>query len=207
VSPEIDVIGGALSSHGSDDSKSKRPTHSPTQFLLDLARFYRNYGRTRPIMDALALHPYLIGRQQPGVQHPDSTTITISDYSKLRSLLERAFAGTQQPAADLPILYAEFGVQTPVPQRKLYSYVNRRAPAHAVVSEQLQAAYYTQVLAMAQCQPNVLGLFFFHVSDEENLAAWQSGVYYADDTPKSSLPAIRDAALAARAGTLANCPG
>ena len=46
----------------------------------------------------------------------------------------------------------------------------------------------------------------FHVIDESALGAWQSGPYYADRTPKSSLPAIRDAALAAHAGTAAPCP-
>ena len=50
-----------------------------------------------------------------------------------------------------------------------------------------------------------------HTSDPEILAGvlgrWQSGVYYPDDTPKSSLAAVRTAADAARAGTLVpNCP-
>jgi hypothetical protein len=46
----------------------------------------------------------------------------------------------------------------------------------------------------------------FHVTDESDLARWQSGPYYADDTAKSSLPAIRDAANASRGGSLTNCP-
>jgi hypothetical protein len=46
----------------------------------------------------------------------------------------------------------------------------------------------------------------FHTIDESALGAWQSGPYYADGTPKSSLPAIRDAARAARAGSAASCP-
>jgi hypothetical protein len=48
----------------------------------------------------------------------------------------------------------------------------------------------------------VVGLLFFHVSDEADLDRWQSGVYYADDTPKTDLPVVKTAALAARAGTL-----
>jgi len=56
------------------------------------------------------------------------------------------------------------------------------------------------------CQPNVIGILAFHVSDESALAGWQSGPYYADDTAKSSLQAIRDAANAAHAGTLTTCP-
>jgi hypothetical protein len=47
-----------------------------------------------------------------------------------------------------------------------------------------------------------VGLLFFHVSDEADLDRWQSGIYYADDTPKSDFSAVRSAAEAARAGTL-----
>ncbi|MFL5934497.1 MAG: hypothetical protein ACJ755_11635, partial [Gaiellaceae bacterium] len=68
-------------------------------------------------------------------------------------------------------------------------------------------SYYRSALAIAQCQPNVAGMLIFHVTDESNAKAWQSGVYYADDTPKSSLPVVRDAALGAREGTLARCAG
>ena len=56
------------------------------------------------------------------------------------------------------------------------------------------------------CQPNVVGIMLFHVEDESDLSGWQSGVFYADGTPKSSLAAVRDAAAAARAGTLTSCP-
>jgi hypothetical protein len=51
----------------------------------------------------------------------------------------------------------------------------------------------------------VIGLLIFHVSDEADLGAWQSGLYYADDTPKSSFAAIKTAALAAESGALTSC--
>jgi hypothetical protein len=46
----------------------------------------------------------------------------------------------------------------------------------------------------------------FHVVDESALGGWQSGPFYADGKPKSSVPAIHDAALAARGGSAASCP-
>jgi hypothetical protein len=46
----------------------------------------------------------------------------------------------------------------------------------------------------------------FHVVDESALGAWQSGPFYPDRTPKSSLQTIHDAAIAARAGAAAPCP-
>ena len=47
------------------------------------------------------------------------------------------------------------------------------APA---VGEETQARYYAKALQLAACQPNVVGLLFFHVSDETDLDRWQSGV-------------------------------
>ena len=70
------------------------------------------------------------------------------------------------------------------------------------VDEATQARYYRQALQLAACQQGVVGLLFFHVSDEPELDRWQSGVYYPDDTPKSSLAAVAAAARAARAGDL-----
>jgi hypothetical protein len=73
------------------------------------------------------------------------------------------------------------------------------------VPESVQARTYREALMLATCQPTVVGLLFFHVSDEPDLAAWQSGLFYADDTPKSSLPAVRAAINGALAGTLVDC--
>ena len=157
-------------------------------------------------MDAFVLHPYLdSSRQPPGFQHALTTSIGVGDYVKLEVLLGTAFDGTTQLGSMLPILYGEFGVQTKISIPKLRAYSNRRAVREDAVSEAHQARTYTEALELASCQPNVLGLLFFHVSDEPNLAAWQSGVFYADDTPKSSLPAIARAAEAARDGALVTC--
>jgi hypothetical protein len=94
-------------------------------------------------------------------------------------------------------------VQTAAPVDKRQLYANQELPvARDAVPEETQGRYYRQALQLAACQPNVVGLLFFHVSDEADLDRWQSGVYYADDTPKSDLPAVKAAALAARGGTL-----
>ena len=41
--------------------------------------------------------------------------------------------------------------------------------------------------------------------DEPDLRAWQSGLYYADGTPKSSLAHVRRSAEDAAAGALGGC--
>ena len=45
-------------------------------------------------------------------------------------------------------------------------------------------------------------LLFFHVSDEAQLERLQTGVFYADDTPKASLEPVARAAHAAEAGQI-----
>jgi hypothetical protein len=209
VSPQINVIGGTLAPRGSDKPWLARPTHSPTQFILDMGAAYRRSGRTRPLMDWFSFHPYLEKSSiPPTFAHPKVKVIAIADYGKLTRLLGRAFDGTAQAGSTLPILYDEFGVQTHATDGKRGLYTNQGLPsAGDAVDEATQASYYTIALRYAACQRNVVGLLFFHVSDEADLGRWQSGVYYADDTPKSSLAPVRAAAEAARAGKLgSSCP-
>jgi hypothetical protein len=204
VDPEIRVIGGSVSPHGGDDPHSARQTHSPSTFIPDVGRYYRASRRRVPIMDAFSFHPYEdSSRIPPTFRHPRSTTVALADYTKLVGLLTRAFKGTHQLGSTLPILYDEFGVQTQIPSSKLGAYTDLSSPAaRDAISETRQGAYYSKAIRMAYCQRNVIGLLMFHVSDEADLDRWQSGIYYADDTPKSDFPVVRSAALAARAGTL-----
>ncbi|HEX3454313.1 MAG TPA: hypothetical protein VHS03_06785 [Gaiellaceae bacterium] len=189
VSPSVIVIGGALSPRGDDSVVSKK--HSPTTFLTDLGKAYRSSGRTRPIMDAFALHPYEDNSSLPPTfAHPKSTTISLADYPKLVALLGDAFDGTAQPGSTLPIYYDEFGVQTTIPAAEAVEYVGAEPPSTKSVTEATQARYYDEALALAACQPTVAGLLLFHVSDESNLARWQSGLFYANDAPKASEPIV-----------------
>ena len=191
--PAVLVLGGALSPRGGDRPGGSRPTHSPTAFIRDLGAAYRASGRDRPLMDAFAFHPYMEASEDPpNAKHPDNTTITLADYPKLVALLEQAFRGTAQPGARLPVYYTEFGVQTAVPAAKRRFYVDLESPERTdSVSFDTQAAYYRQALQLAYCQPTVRGLFVFHTFDEPGLGGWQSGLYFADRTPKPSLPAFK----------------
>jgi hypothetical protein len=207
VSDDVNVIGGALASHGQDKPGSPRPTHSPTAFIQDLGDAYRKSKRKRPIMDMFAIHPYLIpSRLPPTFQHPRTTTIGVADYPKLVRLLTNAFRGTAQRGETLPIVYDEFGYQSEIPKPLRFAYRNLGTKAaRDAISEAKQAAYYAKAFALAACQPTVAGMLIFHVVDERDARAWQSGVYYANGRPKTSLAAVRRAALAAQAGTLAGC--
>jgi hypothetical protein len=207
VSPDVNVIGGALAARGEDKPGSVRPTHSPTTFIRDLGAAYRATHRRLPIMDMFAMHPYLIpSRLPPSFAHPRTTTIGVADYDKLVRLLTNAFKGTGQRGETLPIVYDEFGYQsTPPPaKRRLYTHLGAPAAQDAIPEAQ-QAAYYAKAFALAACQPTVAGMLIFHVVDERDARAWQSGVYYSNGTAKQSLRAVRSAAIAAQSGRLGGC--
>ena len=206
VSTKIKVYGGNLAPRGFEDADSPRPTHSPTQFIRDMGAAYRAGGRTKPIMDVFALHPYQTRSTIPPGQPHTGTSLGIGDYDKLVVLLGAAFDGTAQPGSKLPIAYTEFGVQSLIPESELGSYTNVDSPlGQDAVPEKTQAEYYEQAFELAACQPNVIAVYIFHLFDEADLNRWQSGPYYADAKPKSSLASIASSAKKARDGKLADC--
>ncbi|MBV8256480.1 MAG: hypothetical protein JO073_01550, partial [Actinobacteria bacterium] len=140
--------------------------------------------------------------------HPNSSTVSIGDYGKLVALLGKAFDGTGQAGSTLPVVYDEFGVQSVIPPEKASLYTGTEQTALTrPVPEETQSLYYTQAVQLAFCEPTVEAFFVFHSVDETNLAAWQSGLYYPDGTPKTSLAATRLAFQEAHRGVVARCPG
>jgi hypothetical protein len=208
VDPRTRVWGGALAPRGIDRPGTGRDTHSPVTFLKDMGAAYRASGRTIPVMDGLAFHPYADSSgQPPGTPHPKSTTIGLADYDRLIQTLAGAFDGTPQAGSTLPILYDEFGVESQIPAGKAKLYTGAEPTTTRPVDEITQGQFYGEALQLAFCQPNVVGILLFHSQDEPALGSWQSGVYYADGTPKSSLYAVRDALARARGGSIARCDG
>jgi hypothetical protein len=206
VRPNVTVVGGALDSHGTD-KPGARPSHSPLVFIRDMGRAYRASKRMRPLMDVWDQHIYGDNSSMPpSMQHPSSSTITEGDYARLVAALGQAFDGTAQPGSSLPVVYGEYGVESAIPAGEAANYSGHEAASAKPVDEATQAAYYIEAMKLAMCQPNVVGLMLFHVEDESGFPGWQSGLFYADGAPKSSLDAVRAAAAAARAGTLTACP-
>ena len=208
IDPTVRVWGGALAPRGVDRLNTGQDTHSPGLFLQDMGAAYRAAGRTLPVMDGLAFHPYASPPgQSPETPHPRSTTIGLADYDRLLGSLAQAFDGTAQPGFSLPVLYDQYGVESRIPPGKARAYTGQEEATTKPVSETTQAQYYGRVLQLAFCQPNVAGIVFSHMQDDPSRGGLQSGVYYADGTPKSSLWAVRDALARARGGSIARCDG
>ena len=207
AAPAVEVDGGALAHSGTDKRGTGRDTHSPAQFILDMGAAYRASHRTKPIMDAFAYHPYMERADLPPTfRHPRGKTLTIADYGKLVSVLGRAFQGTKQKGATLPLVYDEFGVEAKVPAADASQYTGHEPATTHPVSEATQAQYYAEGFHHAASQPTVRTIMVFRLIDSPFLESFQSGVYYADrKTPKSSLPAVAAAAKRYRARTIAGC--
>jgi hypothetical protein len=185
-----EVIGGGLAPRGGDDATASRQTHSPTTFIRDLGAAYRASGRSRPLMDQFSIHVYGENpRIPPTLAHPRTTSIGIADYSKLVALLGEAFDGTKQAGSTLPIVYGEYGVETNVPPDKASLYTGREFVPTATAAT--QADFYRQAIELTRRQPTVRMLIFFHMDDETRLEGLQTGVRYADGTPKPSLAVVR----------------
>lgn len=194
INPEIVVIGGALASEGTDDPWAPSKTTSPSVFIKKLGEAYRASERTRPIMDWVSLHPYgKDSSEPPDVVHADSTAIGFADYPKLVKLLGEAFDGTAQEGSTISILYSEYGVDTVIPPERTHLYTGREPATTKPVTEEVQAAFYETALELAACQSTVVGVMFFHTTDEIELERWQSGIYYPDSTPKKSQPVVKKA--------------
>jgi hypothetical protein len=208
VSPGITVIGGAVSPRGHDDPNFSSKSHSPTTFIRDLGSVYKESGRTKPIMDWFAFHPYQANSSElPTTRHSTSTSITIADYDKLVHVLGDAFDGTKQVGSAIPIVYDEYGIESTIPRKKAGKYTGAEPASTKPVPPAVQGQRYKQAIQLAFCQPTVKAMFLFHAFDEPGRRQWQSGVYYVDHTPKPSLKIVRKAFQEAKRGIAARCPG
>jgi hypothetical protein len=199
--PNVFINGGSVSPRGIDRPGTGRDTHSPTAFITDMGIAYRAMKRNKPIMDGFSFHPYGENSSTPPtLVHTSGTSLGLADYPKLVSLLGNAFNGTAQKGSTLPIVYDEYGVDSQIPMTKRSFYGGTEPATTKPVSEGVQAAYYDEALKLAACQPTVRGFLIFHVTDETDYNRWQSGVYYADGTPKSSRALVKAAMSAVRAG-------
>jgi hypothetical protein len=197
------INGGSLAPRGIDRPGTGRDTHSPTAFIADMGTAYRAMKRNRPIMDGLSFHPYgESSSTPPTLMHTSGTSLGLADYDKLVFLLGQAFDGTAQLGSKLPIVYDEYGVDSQIPDTKRRFYGGREPATTRPVTEGVQAAYYKQALQLAACQPTVRGFLIFHVTDETDYNRWQSGVYYADGTPKSSRAFVKQSMGEIRAGAI-----
>jgi hypothetical protein len=188
-------------------ASAPRGATGPAEWYRALGDAYRESGRTLPIFDTVGHNAYPDNdAESPAARHPHSATIALGDYDKLMDALRAGFGGTAQPVpgqGTVTVWYLEIGYQTRSPQSAAYSGVERTRLA---LTPEQQAAKLRQAIELAYCQPAVGAFFNFQLFDERSLAGWQSGVLYADGTPKPSFTAFQSAAQAVRDRSI-DCSG
>jgi hypothetical protein len=217
VRPGVNVI-AASSPRGNDAPSAIGSSHSPVSFYRKLGGAYRASGRTRPIFDTVGHNPYpSTNTERPWALHAGSSTIGEGDYGRLMSVLTEAFGGTGQPLPGergVSIWYMEQGFQTTIDPAKAFLYHGGETMAQLLPpwvarspsgTSDLgpapdQATQLTDALELAYCQPAVGAFFNFELADETNLAGWQSGLLWADLTPKPSYQPFKAAVKAVAAG-------
>jgi hypothetical protein len=216
VRPGANVI-AASAARGNDRPASGNPSHSPVNFYRKLGEAYRASARTLPIFDTVGHNPYpAANAEPPWTRHTTSKAIGEGDYEKLMGVLQDAFGGTGQPVPGqgrVSIWYMEQGFQTIVDPAKagfyrgretdpqpLPAWIARTTAASAGGPATDQATQLAAALDVAYCQPGVAAFFNFELADEPDLGGWQSGLLWADFTPKPSYPAFKAAVRNVAAG-------
>ncbi len=155
---------------------------------------------------AATAYVQLLARTYDAMKAADKGVFIIGGSVSPRGLLGSAFDGTAQIGSSLPIVYDEYGVDSQIPDGKRRFYSGKEPATTKPASEGVQAAYYREALEIAACQPTVRGFLIFHVTDETDYNRWQSGVYYADGTPKSSRAFVKQTMDEIRSGAV-ECGG
>lgn len=195
---DVNVVGLALAPNGWDNDRS----HSPGAFLRALGDAYRASGRTAPLFDTVAFHPYLRHPREPvATRHEGKKEIALGDHGKLLANLRAAFEGTGQPLpgeAGVELWYLELGFQTGVAAGHEHAYSGSETAV--TLSEAEQADRVLASFRLAACQPHVGAILNFMLVDEPRLEGWQSGPLRADRTRKASYDAFVQALEEARDG-------
>jgi len=181
--PSVDVI----------DSTASRS--NPGDFLRGIGKALRASGRTLPIVDTVGHNPYpATSAEQPDHPHKPGS-IAEGDYARLVAAVDAAF-GTAPP-----IWYLEDGFQSSVPVELQDQYDG--VETRSVVDPATQADRLTAAVKLAYCQPRVEAFFNFELVDERDLAGWESGILYADGTPKPAYAALKDTLAQLATGSVA----
>jgi hypothetical protein len=162
----------------------------------------RALALTHRAFDTFSHHTYgERAAERPWKRHDRSTTIALGDWQGLMQSLYDAFAGTSQPIPGqegVTIWYTEAGFQTrPDPTkaglyRGVESDVSALPDAGAGADPPDQATQFADAVRLAYCQPFVGAYLNFLLWDEPDLARWQSGLFWADRTPKRSYTVARN---------------
>jgi hypothetical protein len=204
VDPTINVIGVGLSPRGNDNPRaSGNVSTSPVKFLQGMGAAYRASGRTTPLMDEFAYHPYPKKDTDSLTQGYVWPNAGVTNLDRIKQAFWDAFGGTGQKTFEqgLRVKLDEVGWQVAVVPEALPAYFG--VESIVPTNEATQAAIYAALLRYVACDQAVDSVLFFGLQDEPNLDRWQAGLMRADGTPRPSYNTVK----ATIAETGGNCVG
>ena len=212
VRPDSIVWGPAISSRGNDNaSATTNPSHSPVRFIAEMGAAYRASNRTAPLFDEYDMHPYPPNvNTDPYTKKSQWPSAGAANLDRIKQALWDAFHGTAQAvpgeqaggeltqapragryaAGGLPINLDEVGTQTTVTGHDAaYTHPLDNVP---LTSPRQQAQYYTDLMELAACDPDVKSLLFFPLLDNTEISSgFQSGLLFADGVGKPAYQAVK----------------
>jgi hypothetical protein len=202
VDPTINVIGVGLSPRGNDNpNAASNVSRSPVRFLHDVGVAYRASGRTKPLMDELAYHPYPSKNNDSPTAGYSWPNAGVANLDRIKQAVWDAFHGTAQtPFAETgvtrfgkPLAFEldEVGWQVAIPPGLAGFYFGAETPGLVPIDEQTQAQYYSDLIKSLECDSSVRSFNLFHLIDEHDLARWQSGLIRADGSHRPSYDSVK----------------
>lgn len=204
VDATINVIGVGLSPRGNDNPRaSGNISTSPVKFLQGMGAAYRASGRTKPLMDQFAYHPYPKKDTDSLTEGYAWPNAGVTNFTRVKQAFWDAFGGTGQKTFEqgLRVKFDEVGWQVAVVPQSLPAYFG--AESIAPTTEAAQASIYAGLLRYVACDPAVDSVLFFGLQDEPNLDRWQAALMRADGSPRPSYNTVK----ATIAETGGNCAG
>jgi hypothetical protein len=204
ANPNAVVAGLGLSARAPSSAST-----APIDLIGPIGAAYKASGRSAPLFDQLAVHPY--PPQDKTFKVTPAPTDKAAGYAgtpsfygintlkRVKDAVNAAFAGTGQQtvAQGLKLVVDEYGYQVNMQGDPRYTGTESSS---TVPDQATQAAdYATAVTRYFACDPDISDVLFFHLIDEKALAAgdggggWQSGLEELDETHRQSFQALHDA--------------
>lgn len=194
VNPEIRVSAGGLVARGNDNPYA--PSHisiSPVRFIAAMGQAFRASGRAAPIMDEVSFHPYPHRAQDGLLKSYAWPNAGIADLDRIKQAYWDAFRDTGQPTFESGLSFNldETGWQVGIAPEQSASYGGRELSS--VTDEPSQAQIYGQMIRYLACDPSVRSALIYRLTDDADLAQWQSGLIRADGSRRASYESVRKA--------------
>ncbi len=163
---------------------------TPKASLAALAAAYRSSGRLGPLMDELDFAP---------APAAGKNLWPLASVPTLVTALGTGFAGTAQAGSALPLIVDGISFASVIPQEELPVYSSPSVGTTGL-DEASQAAAYASALTAVACRSSVVEVLLGRLVDGSAPGA-QSGLFYSDGSPKTSLAAVAQAAATAQGST------